>query len=104
MQGNFKYPKIKKNPQKIVKITRNDQKDQKSIVSCYHIYYCIQKYTTHQFTYYIYYLFLNHFKTAKMVKNQQVHQKIQEKQFYFIYLNCFLLATHLNLPRLNKCD
>ena len=104
MQGNFKYPKIKKSHQKIVKITTIDQKDQKSIVSCHHMNYCIQKYTTDQFTYYIYYLFQNNFRTAKMVKTQQVHQKIQEKQFYFIYLNCFLLATHLNLMRLNKCD
>ena len=53
MQGNFKYPRIKKIHQKIVKITRIDQKDQKSIVSCYHMNCCLQKFTTHQFTYFI---------------------------------------------------
>ena len=58
---------------------------------------CLQKYTTHQFTYYIYYLFQDSFRNAKMMKIQQVHQKIHAKQFLFFYLNCFLLATHLNL-------
>ena len=75
MQGNFKYPRIKKIYQKIVKITRIDQKDQKSIVSCYHMNCCLQKFTTHQFTYFI-----------------------------LFYLNCFLLATHLNLKRPKKRD
>ena len=66
--------------------------------------YCLQKYTTHQFTYFIYYLFQDNFKNAKMVKIQQVHQKIHAKQFLLFYLNCFLLATHLNLKRLKKHD
>ena len=44
-----------------------------------------------------------------MMKIQQVHQKLHAKQFllfYFLlfYLNCFLLATHLNLKRLKKRD
>ena len=51
IQGNIKYLRIKKIHQKIVKITRIDQKDQKSIVSCYHMNCCLQKFTTHQFTY-----------------------------------------------------
>ena len=55
--------------------------------------YCLQKYTTHQFTYFIYYLFEDNFKNAKMTKIQQVHQKIHTKQFLLFYLNCFLLAT-----------
>ena len=67
MQGNFKYPRIKQIHQKIVKITRIDQKDQKSIVSCYHMKYCLQKFSTHQFTYFIYYLFQDNFKNAKMM-------------------------------------
>ena len=67
MQGNFKYPRIKKIYQKIVKITRIDQKDQKSIVSCYHMKYCLQKYTTHQFTNFIYYLYQDNFRNAKMM-------------------------------------
>ena len=59
--------------------------------------YYLQKYTTHQFTYFIYYLFLGNFKNAKIMKIQEVHQEIQTKQLLLFYLNCFLLATHLNL-------
>ena len=59
--------------------------------------YYLQKYTTHQVTYYIYYLFQDNFKNAKIMKIQEVHQEIQAKQFLLFYLNCFLLATHLNL-------
>ena len=29
---------------------------------------CLQKYTSHQFTYFIYYLFQDNFKNAEMVK------------------------------------
>ena len=61
-------------------------------MNCY-----LQKYTTHQFTYFIYDLFQDKFKNPKMIKIQQVHQKIHAKQFLLFYLNCFLLATHLNL-------
>ena len=66
--------------------------------------YYQQKYTTHQFTYFIYYLFQDNFKNAKIIKIQQVHQEIHTKQFLLFYLNCFLLAAHLNLKRLKKCD
>ena len=61
--------------------------------------YYLQKYTTRQFTYFIYYLIQDNFKNPKIIKIQQVHQKIHTKQFIFLllYLNCFLLATHLNL-------
>ena len=65
---------------------------------------CLQNYTTHQFTYFIYYLFQDNFKNAKNIKIQEVHQKIHAKQFSLFYLNCFLLATHLNLKRLEKRD
>ena len=58
---------------------------------------CLQKYTTHQFTYCIYYLFQHNVKNAKIIKIQEVHQKIHTKQFLLFYLNCFLLVTHLNL-------
>ena len=66
--------------------------------------YCLRKYTTHQFTYFIYYLFQDNFKNEKMMYIQQVHQKLHAKQFLIFYLNCFLLATHFNLKRLKKCD
>ena len=54
------------------------------MVSCYHMNYCLQKYTTHQFTYFVYYLFQDNFKNAKMMKIQQVHQKLHTKQFFII--------------------
>ena len=52
--------------------------------------YCLQKHTTRQFTYFIYYLFQDKFKIAKIIKIQEVHQKIHAKQFLLFYLNCFL--------------
>ena len=45
---------------------------------------CIQKYTTHQFTYFIYYLFQDQFKNSKIIKIQQIHQKLHTKQFFII--------------------
>ena len=45
--------------------------------------YYLQKYTTHQFTYCIYYLFLDKFKYQKFIKIQEVHQKVHTKQFYY---------------------
>ena len=104
MQDNLKYPRIKKIHQMIEKITRIDHKHPKSIVSCYHINCCLQKFTTHQFIYSIYYLFQDKFKYPKMMLIQLVHHKIHAKQFVLFYLNCFLLATHLNLMRLKKRD
>ena len=66
--------------------------------------YCLQKFTIHQFTYFIYYLFQDKFKYPKMMLIQQLHQEIHAKQFLLFYLNCFLLATHSNLMRLKKRD
>ena len=42
--------------------------------------YCVQNYTTHQFTYIIYYLFQNKFKNPKIIKIQQVHPELSTKQ------------------------
>ena len=44
-------------------------------MNCY-----LQKYTTHQFTYFFYYLFQDKFKYSKIIEIQQVHQKIYTKQ------------------------
>ena len=66
--------------------------------------YYLQKYITHQFTYFIYYLFQDNFKNLKMMKIQEVYQKLHAKQLLLFYLNCFQLATHLNLKRLKKRD
>ena len=51
--------------------------------------YYVQKYTTYLFTYFIYYLFQNKFKNQKIIKIQQVHQKLQRTQLLIFYLNCF---------------
>ena len=60
---------------------------------------CLQKYTTHQFTYFIgvYYLFQDKFKNPKIIKIQEAHQKLHTKQFLLFYLDCFLFVIHLNL-------
>ena len=71
-------------------------------MSCYHVNYCLQKFTLHQYTYIIYYVFQDKFKYPKTLQIQQVHQEIHAKPFLLFYLNCFLLATHLNLMRLMK--
>ena len=64
----------------------------KSIVSCYHMNCCLQKYTTHQFTYCIYYLFQDKFKNEKIMKIQEVHQELHEKQFFIIILKLFSIG------------
>ena len=65
IHGNIKYPRIKKIHQVLEKITRIDQNEKNSIVSCYHMNCCLQKFTTHQFAYFIYYIFQDNFKNAK---------------------------------------
>ena len=42
---------------------------------------CLQKYTIHQFSYFIFYLFQDKFKNPKIIKIQQVHQKVHTKLF-----------------------
>ena len=73
-------------------------------MSCYHMIVVFKNYTSHQFTSFIYYLFHDNLRNAEMMKINQVHQKKHAKQFLLFYLNCFLLATHLNLMRLEKRD
>ena len=55
---------------------------------------------------YIFYIFLfqDKFKNPKIMKIQEVHQKLQAKQFLLFYLNCFLFVIHLNLKQLEKRD
>ena len=48
--------------------------------------YYLQKYTTHQFTYFIYYLFQDNFKNAKIMKIQEVHQEIQAKNNFYYFI------------------
>ena len=56
--------------------------------------FCLQKYTTHQFTYFIYYLFQDNFRNAKIIKIQKVHQKIHAKQFLYY---CILIVFYWRL-------
>ena len=53
---------------------------------------CLQKYTTHQFTYFIYYSFQDKFKHPKIIIIQQVHQEIHEKQFFIIVFKLFSIG------------
>ena len=56
-------------------------------MNCY-----LQKYTTHQFPYFIYYLFQDKFKDPKIIKIQQVHQEIHAKQFFIILFKLFSIG------------
>ena len=58
-------------------------REPKSFVSCSHMNCCLQKYTMDQFTYSVYYVFQDKFKNPKIIKIQQIHQKIHTKQFYY---------------------
>ena len=51
-----------------------------------------QKYTTHQFTYFIYYLFQDKFIYPKIIKIQQVHQEIHAKQVFIILFKLFSIG------------
>ena len=45
---------------------------------------CLQTFTTHPFTYFIYYVFQGNFKNAKIIKIQEVHQEIHAKQIFIV--------------------
>ena len=53
---------------------------------------CLQTYIAHQFTYFIYYLFQDNFKYAKIIKTQQVHQDIHAKQLFIILFKLFSIG------------
>ena len=55
--------------------------------------FCLQKYTTHQFTYFTYYLFQDKFKYPKIIKIQQVHQEIHAKQVFIILFKLFSIGN-----------
>ena len=46
---------------------------------------CLQKHNTHQFTYFVHYLFQDQFKNPKRMKIQEVHQKLHTKQFNILF-------------------
>ena len=55
-------------------------------LSCCHMNCCLQKHTTHQFTYFIYYSYQDKLKNSRNVKIHQLHQKIytQNNFYYFV--------------------
>ena len=59
-----------------------------------------KKYTTHQFTHFIYHSYQDKFKNQKIIKIHQVHQQLQAEQFYLFCYTCFLFVMHLNLKQL----
>ena len=63
---------------------------------------CRQKYTTHQLTYFIYYLFQDKFKDPKIIKIQQVQQKIHAKQFFIILFRLFSIGDSFEFN--TTCD
>ena len=79
IQESRKFIKRLLRAQELIKKTKNP-------LSCYHMNCCLQKFTTHQFTYVIYYLFQDKFKYPKMMYIQQVHQKLQAKQFFIYFI------------------
>ena len=80
MQDNFKYPRIKKIHQILEKITRLDQKVKILCVLLSHELLCTTLYYTSIYIFYI--LFISR-QVQKSMKIQQVHQKLQAKQFYY---------------------
>ena len=83
MQGNFKYPGIKKIHQILEKITRFDQKGQNPLCLVITFNCCVQKYTTHQFTYFIYY---SHQDKFKNYQNPSSTSKVTSKTIFIILL------------------
>ena len=65
---------------------------------------CLQKYTTHQFSYIIYYIFEDNFINAKIMKIQEVHQEIHAKLVFIIIFILFSIGDSLYLVQLEKCD
>ena len=61
---------------------------------------CLQNYITHQFTYFIYNLVQDKFKYPKIIKIQQVQQKIYTKHVSALEITCYYVKIHLNLKRL----
>ena len=54
-------------------------KKSKSILSCYHMKYCLQKYTIYQFTYFIDVFNHGMTKDPKLTLIRYLHQKIHTK-------------------------
>ena len=58
-------------------------REPKSFVSCSHINCCLQKYTTHQFTYFIYCSLQDKFKDPKISKSNKYIKDTYKTIFYY---------------------
>ena len=72
-------------------ITRIDQKSQNPFVPCDRMNCCLQKYTTHQFTYYIYYLVQDKIKIQKLCKSNKYTKSYKQNNFYLYIFIFFYL-------------
>ena len=84
MQDNYKYPRIKKIHQVLEKTTRIDQKVKIHCVLLSHDLLSTKIYYT---SIYIFYLLVisRQVQKSKIIKIQQVHQKIHTKQFIILF-------------------
>ena len=92
MQGNFKYPRIKKIHEVLEKIMRFDLKGQNPL-SCNHMNCCLQNQTKHHFTYFLLVLLQDKFKNSRIIKIQQVHQKLSKNmiEYWNIYFYSYFI-------------
>ena len=95
MQGNFKYPRIKKIHQILEKITRFYQK---AIILCVLQSHELLSTKIYYTSIYIFYLLFTsrQVQNSRIIKIHQVHQKLQAEQFHVFCLTCFLFVIHLN--------
>ena len=91
MQDNSKYPRIKKIHQFLEKITRFDKNVK---IHCVLLSYGLLSTKIHYTSIYIfiYYLFQDNFKNAKIMKMQEVYQEIHTKQFLLFHFKLFSIG------------
>ena len=101
MQGNFRYPSIKKIHQILEKITRIDQKVK---IHCVLLSHELLSTKIYYISIYIFYLLfiLRQVQKFKNDENPTSTSRATYKTIFIFCLNCFLLATHLNLMQLEK--
>ena len=71
----------------------------KSFWSCTRVNSCSKIYTTYQSTCFIDYFIQGIIKNPRIKEIEQVHQKLQVKQFYFFVSFVFYVVLHLNMKQ-----
>ena len=68
--------------------------DQKVIIHCVLLShdYCLQKYTTHQFTYFIYHSFQENYKNPKNYKNPTSSSEVTYKTIFIVLFKLFSIG------------